>query len=229
MIVDNIIREKIPIKRALKLLSYEGGQIVDPDGNNVTPVGTQGATAGLPYTYSSTTTASDPGAGIFRLNNAAVASATKLYIDNTITGGTDVTAFIDSWVTGSKIMIRSNDVLDTSFAIFTIGAVVNSTGYRTVDLTFVSGSNFTDAEKCVIQYYVAGVKGDTGSTGATGATGATGENGADGANGAQGQRAGLPFVFSSVTGAATDPGAGVFRFNNASINTVTAMYINILL
>lgn len=227
--ISAALQSKKQLKKLLKLVSYEDGEIIDPEGNQITPAGTQGATAGLPYTYSSTTTAADPGAGTFRLNNVAVASATKLYIDNTIIGGVDVSAFIDSWPSGSKIIIRSNDILDNSFAIFTTGAVVNSTGYRTVDITFVSGSNFSDAETCTIQFFVAGTKGDKGDKGDTGNTGLTGENGADGVDGDQGAKAGLPYIFSAVTGAATDPGPGTFRFNTGSINTVTIMYIDHLL
>lgn len=163
-IADNVIAEQSTIKKALKLVSYVGGEIIDPEGNQITPAGTQGASAGLPYAYSSTTAEADPGAGTFRFNNANVASATALYIDNTITGGTDVSAFIDSWVAGSKIIIRANDVLDASFAVFTVGSVTDSTGYRTVAITYVSGVNFSNAETCTIQYYPAGVQGPAGDT-----------------------------------------------------------------
>lgn len=177
-ILDNIIQEKTAIRKLMKMVTYEGGEFKDPDGNSVTPVGSQGTSAGLRYNFSATTTDADPGQGVFRLNHATLSSATAMYIDNLMVGGGDVGAFIQSWVNGSKVLIRANDSTDSSFAIFTVGAVVDSTGYRTVPLTYVSGTSFTDAESCVIQYYVAGANGTNGTNGTDGTDGTNGTDGA---------------------------------------------------
>ena len=55
-------------------------------------------------------------------------------------------------------------------------------------------------------------------TGATGATGSTGSTGADGIGG-------LAYTWSSPT-PDSDPGAGAVRFNNATLSSVTAIYID---
>ena len=164
-LLSKLIAYKGPIKKLLKLVTYEGGEFKDPEGNSVTPVGTQGNTAGLRYAFSTTTTAADPTQGVIRLNNATQASSTATYIDNLDANGTDMSAFIDSWVAGSKLIIRANDNLDSSTLIFTIGTVTNSTGYRTVVLSAGTGSSFSDAEQIAIQYYVAGANGTNGTNG----------------------------------------------------------------
>src|SRR3989339_58706 len=66
---------------------------------------------------------------------------------------------------------------------------------------------------------------DKGDTGATGATGATGSTGAPGADGFDGVSAGLLYSFDTVTTDA-DPGAGKIRFNNATIASVTQLFLD---
>lgn len=213
MIVDNIIQERKGVIRALKAVTYEGGEFKDPDGNAVTPTGTQGSAAGFRYEIDlSATTAADPGQGKLRFNNGTLASVTKIYIDNLTTNGSDISAFIDTWA-NSVLTIKANDNLDASFATFTITAVTNSTGYRTLDVTFTAGNSFSASEPVVA--YIA----PKGSTGATGAAGA------NGSNGARGRRAGVPYVFSTTT-TASDPGSGKIRFNNSTIGSVTAIYVD---
>jgi hypothetical protein len=73
-----------------------------------------------------------------------------------------------------------------------------------------------------------GATGDTGATGATGPkgdTGDTGPAGADGAPGAQGDKGGLRFNFSTTVTDA-DPGTGNFRYNNATIASVTSLFFD---
>jgi len=72
-----------------------------------------------------------------------------------------------------------------------------------------------------------GATGDVGPTGATGPEGPTGPEGATGPTGLQGDQGGLRYNFSTTTTDA-DPGTGVFRFNNATIGSVTQIYIDLL-
>ena len=72
------------------------------------------------FQYSTTTTDADPGAGKFRLNNATIASATIMYIDDLEFNGTNVEAWIQSWddVAGNdtnrgRIRISKANSLDT--------------------------------------------------------------------------------------------------------------------
>lgn len=65
-------------------------------------------------------------------------------------------------------------------------------------------------------------KGDTGSTGSTGATGATG---ATGPTGSDGVSAGVTYNFDTTT-TDSDPGSGKIRFNNATVASVTSLYMD---
>jgi hypothetical protein len=59
--------------------------------------GCHGRCRGILQTYSSTTADADPGAGVFRLNNATPASATAAYLDNLDSGGATVSTIFDLW------------------------------------------------------------------------------------------------------------------------------------
>ena len=121
--------------------------------------GVQGDKGGLRYSFSSTTTASDPGAGIFRFDNATIGSVANIYIDSLAEASADVSAFLTAWTVGSTILISSNANADTSFGIFTITSVTNNTGWFTVGVTFLSGSGFTNTEECSIDYSAKGAAG----------------------------------------------------------------------
>lgn len=179
MIVDNIIQERKGVIRALKAVTYEGGEFKDPDGNSVTPVGSQGDAAGFRYNIDlSATTAGDPGQGKLRFNNAILASVTAIYVDNLNVGGADVSAYVDA-MANSQLVIKANDNLDTSFAVFNVSNVVNSTGYRTLTVTFVAGNAFAPNEACVI---AMAPKGDSGANGTNGTNGTDGTDGTNGTN-----------------------------------------------
>ena len=71
------------------------------------------------FTYSTTTTDSDPGSGILRLNNTTLASATIAYIDDLEANGTNVEAWLQSFddVTGNatnrgRIRVSKANTLD---------------------------------------------------------------------------------------------------------------------
>ena len=77
-----------------------------------------------------------------------------------------------------------------------------------------------------------GAIGPTGPTGANGAdstvtgpTGPTGAQGPTGPTGADGISLGLDYLFSTDT-AASDPGAGYLKFNNATLASATTIYIS---
>lgn len=147
------------------------------------PTGDKGDTgaAGVTMTYSSTTTAADPGAGTFRLNHATHASATAAYIDNVeALAGADITSLLDSWddstatIKGSlKISSKADPAIFRDYNI--TGSVVDSTGYRTVTVAYVTGAGtLADGTSCTLAF------SRTGDDGANGANGTNGTNGADG-------------------------------------------------
>ena len=84
------------------------------------------------YTFSSTVTMADPGAGILRFNNATVTAVTAIAIDATSadTGNPDLSAWIAAFGSGtstSKCQLKLFvDGTPVNFAIFDITAVVDT-------------------------------------------------------------------------------------------------------
>lgn len=140
------------------------------------PAGADGTSAGLKYTYSTTTTAADPGAGFLRLNNATISSVTALYISETDGDANAIGAFLATWDDSTNtikgtITIRS--VADpTVFAVFNATALVDNGAWDTITITHLtSGGTWTNAMAVTVEFARAG---DVGATGATGPAGADG-------------------------------------------------------
>jgi hypothetical protein len=204
-------------------------------------VGNDGFENGLKFTYSTTVTDADPGAGIFRFNNATFASITSIFVDNVDFNGVTVTTLLDSWDdstnTAHRGTLRFQKVGDpTVFREFTIsGAVTDGTGYRKIAVTpVVSNGTWTNGNTFVVLFTRTGNVGATGATGSTGATGATGPAGATGATGATGAAGsdgtdgydpGFRFTFSTTT-TDGDPGAGGLRLSNSDATLAGFIYID---
>jgi hypothetical protein len=204
-------------------------------------VGNDGFENGLKFTYSTTTTDSDPGAGTFRFNSGTFASITSIFMDNADFNGVTVTTLLDSWDdstnTAHRGTLRFQKVGDpTTFREFTIsGAVTDGTGYRKIAVTpVVSNGTWTNGNTFVVLFTRTGNVGATGATGSTGATGATGPAGATGATGATGAAGsdgtdgydpGFRFTFSTTT-TDGDPGAGGLRLSNSDATLAGFIYID---
>lgn len=139
-----------------------------------------GQPMGARMTFSTTTTAGDPGAGFFRLNNATWGTVSRIYIDLLDTGGTDLTNWIDSWDDSTSTLkghLHFTQIGGTGYMTFAVTAVTSQTGYREITVTPLAGSVPANNTNWGVLFAPAGYKGDTGSTGATGSTGSTGEAG----------------------------------------------------
>lgn len=146
------------------------------------------ASAAMPkYTFSTTTSMADPGAGILRYNNATVASVTAIAIDDTTadTGNPDIAAWITGWddststIKGQIRLVESGT--PANYAVFNITGLTDNIGWVQLAVTHVdSNGTFSNTDSIRISYHRTGDKGDTGTTGATGATGPTGATGAAG-------------------------------------------------
>jgi len=187
--------------RASKTLGF------DSDGNLTTvadflPAGGDSAM----FQYSTTTTDADPGAGYFRLNNATIASATEIYVDDLEYNGTDISAWVQSWddVSGNdtnrgRIRISKANTLDTWMVFKVSGAVTDASGYTKVTLVHIdSAGTFANDDKCWIAFT------------------ASGEDGAI---------PGYFYKFDTGTSDA-DPGAGEIAFNNGTYASATEIYID---
>ena len=110
------------------------------------------------YTFNTSTSDADPGAGKLAFNNGTLSSATVLYIDDEDGGGTDVQAFlrtIDDSTSTIKGHVRvSNRLNADDFAIFTIsGTNTEATGYHKVTVAYVSGAtSFSNNEDIIVTF-----------------------------------------------------------------------------
>jgi len=96
------------------------------------------------WTYSSTTTMAAPGVGTMRLNNATIASATAIAIQDTSadSGNPDLSAWINTWDDasgsnrGTLYIFKDN----SNFALFAINAAnVDNTTWNQINVTYISG------------------------------------------------------------------------------------------
>lgn len=154
-----------------------GGTIANGDSLEVSffRIGDKGDSGGvLTQNYSTTTTDADPGSGIFRFNNATIASVTAAYLDNNETGGSAISAWLDSFddsTSSIKGYVTFKGVTSpTAFAVFAVtGSVVDGTGYRKLTLTYISsGGTFTNGETFGIAFSRTGNVGTPGTNGTNG-------------------------------------------------------------
>lgn len=191
------------------------------DGSNGSN-GSNGLDAGLKYTYSTTTTASDPGSGTLRLNNTTLSSATALYISETDADAVSVSAYLasldDSTSTIKGTLTLRKDGASGVYRIYSVtGTLTDGGAWDTLTIAHVSGSGtLSNSDVVRVKFVRTGDKGDTGATGGNGSNGSNGSNGLD---------AGNLYAYSTTT-TASDPGAGTFRFDNATPASATALYIS---
>jgi hypothetical protein len=132
--------------------------------------GIQGATPALQLTFSTATSASDPGGGIFKFDNATIASITRLYIDNLDASGATISAILDSWDDSTNTALRGTltfrQLNDSTkwLQLDVTGAVTDSTGYRTIVVANGVGGVLPDNSAAIgIVFARAGNKGSDGA------------------------------------------------------------------
>jgi hypothetical protein len=125
--------------------------------------------AALPYNFSTTTTDGDPGAGLFRLNNATPGSATAAYIDNTDADSVSAIGVLDSWDDSTNtvrgvLTIRSKTNATIRHAYYVTGPVIDGAGYRKLTLSYVGGGgSFAAGMACWILFERTGDAGQVPS------------------------------------------------------------------
>jgi hypothetical protein len=189
----------------------------------------------LPYSFSTTTTDSDPGSGVLRLNNATQNAATQIYIDDEEANAADVSAFIQLLSGGNNpssvlgtITLRKEFSPET-FLQFKVTGVTNAAGYTklTIDNTsFSSASPFSNSDKVFLEINLAGDKGDPGDV--TGPASST-DNAIvrwDGTSGGLVQNSGVVIDDSGNVGIGTTPAekldvSGNIRIRSGQIQSHT--------
>lgn len=147
-----------------------------PGGGNTGPTGPTGPHSGaiaINYTFSTTTTDADPGAGVLRLNAATQNTSTQAYVDLLDSLGEDWTAALDDMDLstnpnrGYLRLVNRDDA--TKWLLFRLTGVLTATGYRKLDLDLVDSSDaspFANSDPIVLHFTPAGDAG-TGGTGDT--------------------------------------------------------------
>ena len=131
-----------------------------------------GTAFAIPYTFSTTTTDSDPGAGILRLDNATQNTATTIRADLLGSDGstwTDVLATFDdstSTIKGQITLVKLGDA--TKWLAFNVTALASPSGYKNISVANVASSAaspFADTDAIALQFTRTGDKGEIGSSG----------------------------------------------------------------
>ena len=188
--------------------------------------GVQGDKAGLEYKFSTQTNMTDPGQGFLKFNNATIGSVNAIAIDATNLDGVDFSDFINSFDSVNStikghISVSSSVNADTTYSTFDITDITDNGGWLQLTVQNPNGSAPANDEQVVINISRTGDKGQKGEPGVQG------DEGVQGIQGLQGDRSGLRYQFlSNTTTPLTDPGNGKFRFNNASVGSVTQIAID---
>ena len=192
-----------------------GGSFSDGDEVFVSFVahGEDGTSQGLDYTFSSTTTDSDPGSGTVRLNNSTYSSAIKIIIDDADANGVDVSADILTWDDSTSsikgyVTIKDKDT-QSSYARFSItSATTDNSGYSVLNVTHIdSNGTITNGGPIAVHFTRTGDKGDAGTAASIAVNNVTANTVSAGgtptaavANAGSSSAANFNFTFGLVTG-----------------------------
>jgi hypothetical protein len=162
---------------------------------------------GVPYKWDTGTADADPGSGLMRSDSADLSAATEIYISDNGANGEDLSAWIDTFDDAGTAIRGHLHVYQigapSQFAIFAVnGPVVSGTNYKTLSVSYVSGSTSLADEAIIgVLFHRVGVKGDSGTD------------------------AGLRWEFAAST-VMSDPGAGAVRWNDADPSLATKIALS---
>jgi len=139
---------------------------------------------GVPYTFWTNTSDTDPGNGVLKLNSVTYTGVTKIFVDNVSATGWLATGWYatfddsTSTVKGYITLLRAD--ADGAHLVYQVNSVEAATGYYRINVNYVSGSFVgisANSTPIVMQFSRTGDKGETGATGPAGATGSQGPKG----------------------------------------------------
>lgn len=120
------------------------------------------------WTFDTDTTATDPGTGDIKFNNATPASVTAIYISalTAETGNPDISAYIATWddsTNGSDrgTIITRNGADNTEFAIFKItGTITDNTTWLSIPVSYIDGAGtYASTNEIFTQFQRTGNQG----------------------------------------------------------------------
>ena len=187
-----------------KLLNVAAGTS-NSDGVNLSQLtAATGQVPGLSMTMETTTTDADQGAGKVWFN-AAVASATILYMDDADTNGADISTFVQTWDNSSNSSSRGyiyviQKASAVNYAIYEIdGAVTDASGYTKIPVNYMIGAGtLADADPVTVNFIRTGDQPAVPS---------------------------LKMTWDNAT-ADSDQGAGTVWFNHGTVSSATVLYID---
>ena len=179
------------------------------------------------YVFSTSTTDSNPGTGVYRYNNATIASVTFIYISTTDADFGDRTGWLNTLDDSTSpnegyLLLTSAANNQNIFAV--TGAPTVAAGYYKIPVTHVVGGLQANGLSWYITFSRTGDLGATGPTGPTGAastvTGPTGPTGPTGAASTVTGPTGPTGASSTVTGPTGPTGpAGIVTSATAPVDT----------
>lgn len=141
------------------------------NGTNGAP-GAVGGAISIGYTFSTTTTDSDPGDGNLRLDNGTQNLATTIRADLKDSGVTDWSAVLATFADSTNTLkghIRLFKTSDTAkWLLFSVSAVASPSGYKNITVACVgysAASPFANGDAITLSFTRAGDKGATGAQG----------------------------------------------------------------
>ena len=199
-----------------KILNVAAGTAA-ADGVNLSQLtAATGQVPGLSMLMETTQTDADQGNGKVWFN-AAVASATILYMDDVATNSANIATFVQTWDNSTTTASRGyiwviQKASAINYAVFEIdGAVTDASGYTKIPVNYMIGAGtLADGDPVTVNFIRTGDKGVTGDTGSTGSTG-SGE--------------GIELAFESTT-TDTDQGAGKVFLNHGTASSASIVYID---
>ena len=149
--------------------------------NSATTAAAEAASYAPKYTFSTTTSMADPGAGKLRYNNGTVASCSAIAIDDTTAdaGNPNIEDWIKSWDDSTSTIKGQLRLVEpgtpANYASFNITGLTDSTGFVQLAVTHVdSNGTFGDGDSIRVTFVRTGDIGNTGLTGNTGIQGPVG-------------------------------------------------------
>ena len=130
-----------------------------------------GGAVSMQYAFDSTTTDSDPGSGILRLDNATQNTATTIRVDDLDSNGIDLSGMIeliDNSTSTNKGYLTLRDADEAGkWIVFSVSAVTDQSGYYNIAVSVAASSAtnpLTDSTSVLLDFSPTGDKGETGST-----------------------------------------------------------------
>lgn len=201
------------------------------------------------YSFDPDTVDSNPPNGALKFDDLTPSNVSEVYISEMNFDNVDVSTWLDAIGTGRIRIVELGD--SSIFVDFDVTSVTGGTGYRKLQVDYVTGNGTFNPPFPLMITYTAGRSGYSGFSGGAGANGTSGfsgysgstgtsgfsgysgksgfsgTNGSTGADGADGMFGGdsQPYQFNADT-AATNPGVGMFKFNNVNPALANRIYIN---